>query len=297
VKFIRDLFGKRRVTRVSSSWSDFNFPSDILEPEAVGVFSSSDISSAWSAVYMARVLQNVYPSVSVHFVAHSSMAELAGFLPITPQIHVFTNDPGFVDPDVPEGVLVFSPRPGDDLLRFVEKTSPLACVSTQKHPAVNITAKIGSDTALPGSIYELMKVLKMETDPDWKPEVPAVLAEKASSILSPVSHRTLPYILATEAAANVLERKRAEVPLKIVPVDGKSNAVPSETSAGLLAAMVAGASAVVTTDRNLWIHARALGIPVIGLDRKGAFNGWGGEPAPGDTKFLEQWATLIRIGW
>ncbi|MCD6589150.1 MAG: hypothetical protein J7K88_11430 [Candidatus Fermentibacteraceae bacterium] len=297
MKFIRNLFGKRRVTRVSSNWSDFKFPSDVLEPEAVGVFSSSDISSAWSAVYMARALQNVYSGVPVHFVAHSSVAELAGFLPVTPQMHIYTNDPGFVDPAVPEGVLMFSPQPGDDLLRFVEKASPLACVSTQKHPAVNIRVKTSSDVVFPGGIYDLMKVLKMETDTVWKPTVPGILAEKASSVLSPVSHRTLPYILATEAAANVLERKRAEVPLKIVLVDGKSTAIPPETSVGLLAAMVAGASAVATTDRDLWIHARALGIPVIGLDRKGAFNGWGGEPAPGDTKFLEQWATLIRIGW
>ncbi len=297
MKFIRDLFGKRRVTRVSSNWSDFNFPSDVTEPEAVGVFSSSDISSAWSAVYMASVLQNVYPSIPVHFVTHSSVAELAGFLPVTPQMHIYTGDPGSVDPEIPEGVLMFSPQPEDSLLRFVEKASPLACVSTQKNPAVNIIVKIGSDTVLPHSIYELMKVLKMEADTAWKPVVPGVLAEKASSVLSPVSHRTLPYILATEAAANVLEKKRAEVPLKIVLVDGKTTVIPPETSVGLLAAMVAGASAMVTTDRNLWIHARALGIPVIGLDRKGVFSGWGGEPAPGDTMFLEQWATLIRVGW
>jgi len=297
VKFIRNLFGKRRVTRVSSNWSDFKFPSDILEPEAVGVFSPSGISPAWSAVYMARVLQNVYSGIPVHFVAHSSVAELAGFLPVIPQMHIYTNDPGSVDPGVPEGVLMFSPQPEDDLLRFVEKVPPLACVSFQEHPAVNIRVKTGSDVIFPDGIYELMKVLKMETDTVWKPTVPGVLAEKASAVLSPVSHRTLPYILATEAAANVLERKRAEVPLKIVAVDGKSTVIPPDTSVGLLAAMVAGASAVATTDRDLWIHARALGIPVIGLDRKGVFSGWGGEPAPGDTKFLEQWATLIRIGW
>ena len=98
-------------------------------------------------------------------------------------------------------------------------------------------------------------------------------------------------------SAAIFEKKRAEVPLKIVIVDGKSSNIPPDTSEGIIAAMVAGASAVATTENDLWIHARALGIPVIGLDRKGSFAGWGGTPATGDTQFLEQWAALIRLGW
>jgi hypothetical protein len=297
VKLIRNLFGKRRVARVSSKWSDFRFPSDILDPEAVGVFSSSDISEGWSAVYMARVLQDAYPGVPLHYVTHQDMSELIGFLPRIPGMHTYSNDPGQVDPPLPPGVLLFCPQPGDDLLRFVEKSFPLACVSSVKHPAVNIRIKTATGVVFPENVFALMSVLKKDVDTKWKPSAPEVLSEKASTILSPVSHRTLPYILATEAASAVLEKKRAEVPLKIVVSDGKNSNIPPETSIGIKAAMVAGASAVIATERELWIQARALGIPVIGLDRKGSFTGWGGNPATGDTVFLEQWADLIRQGW
>ncbi len=290
------MFGSRREAKVSSNWSDFRFPSDILRPESAGVFTSSDISDAWSSVYMAKALQDAYPGTPIHFVAHQDVFELAGFLPWTPEMHIYSGDPGSPDPFPPKGVLLFSTCPGDDLLRFVEKTSPLACVSSVKHPAVNIRIKTVSDV-FPDNTHGIMSVLQLKTDMNWKPVVPRVLADKASTILSPVSHRTLPYILATEDASDIFKRKRAEVPLKIVLVDGNSTNIPPETSEGIKAALVAGASAVATTDRDFWIHARALGTPVIGLDRKGAFNGWGSEPATGDTQFLEQWASLIRRGW
>ncbi len=296
MKFIKKLFGKRREAKVSSKWNDFRFPSDILKPESVGVFSSSDVSEAWSAVYMAKALQDAYPNIPVHFASHQRVNELAGFLPWTPQMHIYTGDPGSIDPKLPEGVLFFCPEPGEELLKFVDKVSPLACISSVKHPAVNIRIKTTTNI-FPGNIHGIMSVLKLKIDTGWKPAVPRVLADEASSILSPVSHRTLPYILATEAAAAIFEKKRAEVPLKIVVLDGKGSNIPPDTSEGLIAAIVAGASAVATTRRDLWIHARALGVPVIGLDRKKAFSGWGSEPATGDTQFLEQWASLIRVGW
>ncbi len=296
MNFIKNLFGRRREAKVSSSWNDFKFPSDVLSPESVGVFTSSDISEAWSAVYMAKALQDVYPGIPIHFAAHHKMSELAGFLPWTPKMHVYNGDMGTLDPELPDGLLLFSPIPGDDLLKFVQKIAPLACVSSAKHPAVNIRIKTTAD-AFPEKVYGIMEILKLKVDTDWRPVVPGVLADKASAILSPVSHRTLPYILATEAASAVFEKKRAEVPLKIVVVDGKSSNVPTDTGEGIIAAMVAGASAVATTSRVLWVHARALGVPVIGLDRKDSFTGWGGDPATGDTQFLEQWASLIRQGW
>lgn len=296
MKLLDKLFCKRREAKVSSNWSNFRFPSDILEPESVGVFASSDLSDAWSSVYMAKALQDAYPGIPVHFVVHQDVSELAGFLPWKPEMHIYSGNPGSPDPITPEGVLFFSTSPGDNLLKFIEKASPLACISSIEHPAVNIRIKTMTDV-FPDNVHGIMNVLKMRTDVNWKPTVPRILAEKASTILSPVSHRTLPYILATEATSAIFERKRAEVPLKIVLVDGKSTNIPLETSEGIRAALVAAASAVATTDRNLWIHARALGIPVIGLDRKDAFRGWGSEPATGDTQFLEQWASLIRLGW
>ena len=296
MKLIQKLFGKRREAKVTSNWNEFRFPCDILKPESVGVFSSADISDMWSAVYMLKALQNAYPDIPVHFVVHHDTFELAGFLPWTPEIHLYSGDPGILDPELPEGVLFFCPSPGNELLRFIEKSSPTACISYEEHPAVNIRIKTATDL-LPDNIYGIMNVLKLKTEESWKPVVPRILAEKASAILSPVSHRTLPYILATEAAAMIFEKKRAEVPLKIVIVDGKGSNIPTETSQGIIAAMVAGASAVATTSRDLWIHSRALGIPVIGLDRRGTFSGWGGEPATGDTQFLEQWSALIRHGW
>ncbi len=296
MKFIKKFFTKRREAKVLSSWNDFRFPSDILKPNSVGVFASDDISEVWAAVYMAKALQDAYPGIPVHFTAHESVNELAGFLPWTPEMHTYSTDSGVIEPEFPENVLVFTSLPGVDFVRFIERNNPIACVSSQDHTAVNIRIRTSTET-IPISVHGIMNVLKMKIDENWKPSVPRVLSEKASAILSPVSHRTLPYILATEAASAIFEKKRAEVPLKIVVVDGKSSHIPPDTSVGIIAAMVAGASAVATTRRDLWIHARAMGVPVIGLDRKHTFTGWGSEPATGDTQFLEQWATLIRRGW
>jgi len=296
VSIFSKLFGNRRQNRVNSRWNEFTFPGDIREPSAVGVFASSGVSSIWSAVYMARALQESYPDVPLHFAVNRDMAEIAGFLPWKPEIHVFDNDPGALDPELPGGMLLFVAEPDEDLLRFVEKTTPCACASFNSHPAVNIRVKI-EDDLLPGAIHNMMKVLKLKTAGGWIPEAPAILSEKASAILSPVSHRTLPYILATESVASILEKKRAEIPLKLVITDGKTSNIPPGIDQPLLAAIVAGASAVITTDRDIWIHAAALRVPVIGLDRKGSFTGWDREASTGDTQFLEEWAALIRRGW
>jgi len=298
MKFIKELFRKRKSVKVSANWNDFVFPADILHPKALGVFSSGDISDAWASIYMAKALQVAYPSTQIHIVIHQNVAEFADFLPWTPAVHVYTNSSHSFNPPLPENILFFSPMPGDELLSFINNYKPSACVSFEKHAAVNVTVKIANEkTTLPNKISEMIKILKLETENTWKPAVPNILSEKASSILSPVSHRTLPYIFATESAALILEKKRAEIPLKIVLVDGKASNIPSEISNGMLAAMVGGASVVATTRLDLWIHAKAQGIPVVGIDRKDQFKGWGGDPAKGDTKFLENWANLIRTGW
>ncbi len=296
MKIFRKLFGNRRQERVSSNWNEFTFPGDVNNPSSVGVFASSEVSSIWSAVYMARALQESYPDTTLHFVVHRDLAEIAGFLPWKPEIHVYDSDPGAAEPEVPGEMLLFVAEPDDELLRFVEKSSPAACVSFADHPAVNIQVKI-EEELLPGAIGNMMQVLKLKSIDKWVPEAPAILSEKASAILSPVSHRTLPYILATEAVASILEKKRAEIPLKLVITDGKTSSIPPGTDQPLMAAIVAGASAVITTNRDIWIHASALRIPVIGLDRKGTFKGWDREAVTGDTQFLEEWAALIRRGW
>lgn len=296
MRVFRKLFGGRREARVTAGWNDFVFPGDIMKPRAVGVFATPGISGAWSAVYMARALQESYGDVPLHFIVHRDFCDIAGFLPWTPELHVFTGDPGSLEPPVEEGVLVFATEPGDEFLRFVEKTAPMACVSFVEHPSVNIQVKT-EEVVFPRAICKMMSVLDLDCSEDWIPEPPLIMSEKASALLSPVSHRTLPYILATESAAAILERKRAEVPLKLVITDGKASNIPPDTDAALMAAIVAGASAVVTTDRDLWVYAVALQVPVIALDRKGLFTGWNNEAARGESQFLEQWASLIRRGW
>ncbi len=296
MKILKKLFGGRRESRVRSSWNDFRFPGNVLKPGAVGVFASPGVSGIWSAVYLARALQESYSDIPIHFIAHMDYAPLAGYLPWTPELHTYGSDPSKLEPETEQGVLLFASEPGDELLRAVEKISPGACVSLVEHPSVNIQVKI--ETApFPVSIGSMMSVLGLSFPEGWLPEPPMVLSEKASAILSPVSHKTLPYILATEDAADILEKKRAEVPLKLVIVDGKSSNIPPETDQALLAAIVAGASAVVTTDRDLWIHSVALKIPVIGLDRRGTFTGWDSQVSRGESQFLEQWASMIRRGW
>lgn len=296
MKIFKKIFGGRRESRVRSSWNDFRFPGDVLKPGSVGVFASPGVSGIWSAVYVARALQESYPDTPVHFITHMDYASVTGFLPWTPEVHVYASDSSKIEPETESGMLLFAPEPCDELLKTVEKISPGACVSIVEHSSVNIQVKI-DPLPFPGSISSMMSVLGLSFPADWRPEPPMVLSEKASAILSPVSHKTLPYILATEAAAEILEKKRAEIPLKLVIVDGKGSNIPPETDQALLAAIVAGASAVVTTEKDLWIHSIALKVPVIGLDRRGTFTGWDNQASRGESQFLEQWASMIRRGW
>ncbi|HOP26718.1 MAG TPA: hypothetical protein PLM22_02165 [Candidatus Sabulitectum sp.] len=296
MRFLKRLFGEKRGKRLSSTLRTFTFPENVRNPGAVGVFAPAEAGGVWSSLYMARALQESYRNTPVHLVIHRDYQEMAGFLPWKPEIHVYEGDHGSPSPEAPPDILLFSTEPDDGLSAYVEGTQPSACVSFREHPAVNIRVRMQNEP-LPGAVNGMMSVLGLAGFGAWKPEAPSILSDKAAAILSPVSHRTLPYMLATEEAAGILEKKRAEIPLKLVITNGKNPGIPADTGPSLMAAIVAGSSAVITTERDLWLHGTALGIPVIALDRKGSFTGWDSEPATGETQFLEQWAALIRRGW
>jgi hypothetical protein len=151
-------------------------------------------------------------------------------------------------------------------------------------------------TSQPDRLFTMCEILGIEPDREWSPSVPSCYVSSAAAILAPVSGRALPYIAATTAAAILLEKRRAEIPVRMVIVEGKRREIP-EVSRGVMAAIAGGASAVATTDSGLWLKAHALNVPVVGLDTDGRFPDWGGAPARNDDEFSTQWADLLRTGW
>jgi hypothetical protein len=136
----------------------------------------------------------------------------------------------------------------------------------------------------------------MPPDRTWKPVLLKADLSKASAILAPVSGRFLPFIAAGEDALQVLKRAGAEIPLRVITVEGRNCELPKE-GAAVRAAVVSSASAVVAGSPGLWAEACALGVPAVGLDPDGCFPPWGRTPAGSRGELLEHWSDLLRQGW
>lgn len=296
MNLFRRLSRKRIGKRVEKGWDTFRFPEAFLRPRSVTVFCGPDISSTWPGIYLACSLQGFFRDVPHHMIIHESLTDLASTLPWEPGVHTWSGSPGNMADPVPEGTLLFSATGSPDLAEAVLAVSPALSVAPAGSEGSNLQVRVQAHS-YPERVYGMCEALGVSPDREWRPSVPGRLFESASEILAPVSNRTLPYILASSQVADILERRRAELPLRLVKVDGKGRDVPESTSQGVLMAIVSGASAVVTGRDDLWVHASALDVPVVGYDRRGIFPPWKSTPSRGETGLINDWAGLLRRGW
>jgi hypothetical protein len=297
VNLLRRFVRRRLERRVEKSWEPFRFPEVFRRPESVTVFCGSDAAACWPGVYLACSLQKHYRDSGIHLVLHESMADLVSTLPWEPSVHTYSSDPGQLSSPVPGGTLLFSASPDPPgLPEAVLSVAPALAAAPEGCESANVRLRLRAER-YPDIVYGMCDALGIPPDRKWRPTVPPRLSEEAARILAPVSNRTLPYILGTAQAAGILEARRAELPLRLVLVDGKGRDLPEDTPEGVLMAVVAGASAVVTDRDRIWVHAAALGIPVVGYDRRSCFQPWGKTPSRGETGLVEDWAELLRRGW
>ncbi len=115
--------------------------------------------------------------------------------------------------------------------------------------------------------------------------------------IAPFSGRMLPYIVTTPSAISILEKRRAEIPLRTVTLSGK-NSDFDHLDREIKTVIIAEASAVITDSDDQWGDACAHGVPVVGLDRSGNFLKWKDrEPASNEEEFSEAWIRLLKKGW
>ncbi len=297
MNILRRLAQKRLEKRVERNWEPFRFPEVFRNPEAVTVFCGQGPAGTWPGIYLACSLQKHYRNASHHLVLHESQAETASTLPWEPVVHTYSASPGQLSAPVPQGSILFSASAGSEgLAEAVLSLAPALSAGPEGCDAANVRLRVNAGR-FPDRVYGMCHALGITPDMKWRPSVPGRLVESASRILAPVSHRALPYILATSHAADILERRKAELPLRLVLLDGKNRDVPEDVTQGVLMAVVSGASAVIADRDPVWTVANALGVPVVGCDRKGVFQPWGKPPSKGETGLMEDWAELLRRGW
>jgi len=278
-----------------------HFPDVLDSPLKVAVFSGRNREDIWAALFLMHTLQKNFPEAAHSLICRERDGELADMLGWLPDLIFYGDSPIAATPEIREKLgkeaVLFYPYDtmnGEDA-GFIMGTGVGVCVSTATDPVVNLSVRIECSRQ-PEALYSMCDILRLKPDRGWTPSIPSTYTERASAILAPVSGRALPYIVATTAVANIMEKNRCEIPVRMIVVEGKRKEI-ADITRGIMAAVVGGASAVVTTDEWLWLKARALEVPTVGLDRRGIFPDWGTEPASTEGEFLLQWADLLRRGW
>lgn len=303
-RLLGGLLRNVRTVGRDSALKTLHLPEDMRSPSRIFIYSGPGESDVWPALYLSCSLQRVYRETDLFVICREEDSRLFAMLDWKPGIVTYDGRPSMPvtkpeeTPD--QHTLLFHPylslKPDAISVLRGSRAGIRISPAVNGAPEVNITVRTGVET-YPAVLYRMCEILGITPDTDWKPMMPKQIQEKVAGLMAPVSGRTLPYIAATQKTINILEKHRAEIPLRTVSIIGK-NAELQGLDRETRAAVTAGASAVVTDDPGLWADARALGVATVGLDSSGSFLPWSGEvPATSEREFIESWARLLRRGW
>jgi hypothetical protein len=298
---ILGLFRRMRLRRLLAKLQQdrpvMHLPDDLADPGSVAVFCAGGEEGVWAALYMARALAQRYGPGSVEAYCNGRDRELMASEVPGERIHPIPDPAGGEAADGEAPSMVFYPYselPLETAVSLASLRRPV--VGLAEHPTVGLRVRIAGGYRLPGVLEEMCRLLELPFPSDWRPEIPRNDSARAEALLAPVSGHAMPYISASSAAAEILRSSGLEIPLKMVIMDSEKGPVAG-AARGVRAAVVGGSSAVVTDDPVVWSDACALGVPAVGLDRKGVFPPWGGRPAEDEQSFIEAWRELLREGW
>ncbi len=300
-KMLGKLFRDSKTDKAIRNRKILHFPDDLTAPAKLAVYARQRKEDIWAALFLMHSLQTHFPDAEHILVCRERDVELAGMLRTLPKTISYLSSPGQAiqtsRKQFGEDTIIFYPYVDIDEISssFLIYSGAGICISTVIDRVINLTVKVNTHIQ-PEHIFKMCEVLGIKPDMHWKPSVPREDSAKANSILSPVTGRAMPYIVATTETADILEKSRSEIPVRILIIDGKRQEIP-DVSRGVMAAIVGGATAVATTDPWLWLKGWALEVPTVGFDKRKRFPNWGTEPAATEEQFLEQWAELLRRGW
>lgn len=281
-----------------------HFPNSILQPSRIVIYSGPAPSDIWPAMYLTDMLQNAYPKANTSIICNLDDGELLNMLQLKPQIYFYDKHPKMPslpdDENLKDDTLLFYPYTTIDsitgnLLMSSGAGVRIAPLETDS-PYINLRIRTES-TSYPAMLHQICSALGITSETTWKPVIQQKVKEHAKKLMAPVSGRHLPYIVTSSSAIAILEKNRAEIPLRTVSLSGKFTDFENldrETRA----AIIADAEAVATDSEDLWCDACALDIPAVALDTSGNFIKWGDiSTASNEREFIEAWSQLLRRGW
>jgi hypothetical protein len=281
-----------------------HLPGDILHPEGIIVYSGPVESDVWPSLFTANTLQKVYSNAELKIICSARDERLFNMLHVRPEVHCYASSPSIPDTMAVQGIkassLFFYPYSkvidsDRELLARIPCSLRIAPLDEESE-LINLVARTSSPY-FPEKIQQMCSILGLQYDEGWKPEVQTHARRAAEQRMAPVTGRMMPYIVVSQEALAILERSRAEIPLRAVTLTGRNSDL-SELDRELKTAVVAGAVAVATDNDDLWGDACAFGVPVAGLDRYGDFIKWHGlEASHTVEEFIADWVELLKKGW
>lgn len=281
-----------------------HLPDDIVDPEKIAVYSGPDESDVWPAIYLADILEKAYSNVHMTIICRRRDGEIFNMLKWRPRVHYYESNPvmpKLTDEETfTDRTLLFYPYTTlhDSAVSLLSNSAAGIRVAPLRTDSPLINLKVCTDSdSYPEVLHQLCGTLGIRYTTDWKPLIQHQVHDHASEIMAPISGRSMPYFVTSFGALTILEKNRAEIPLRTVSLAGKTQDF-SDLSREVRTAIIAGASAVATDSADLWGDACALGVPVVGLDTSGSFMKWDKcRTSSNTTGFLEAWSALLRTGW
>jgi len=283
----------------------FHLPDDLSSPDGFLILAGYAESDVWPALFLANTVQKECPGKKLSIICSSRDHELFNMLRFRPTVHSYDGNPTIPDSVIEDtftsGTILLYPyaQVQNDMDRILTR---IACGMriaplTASSPYINFRIKTESDS-YPGILSDMCSPIGIGYDMDWRPVISMQMDESAKKSMAPISGRMLPYIATTTSAQSILEKSRAEIPLRTVSLSG-SNSDFKDISRDLRTAIIADASAVATDSPDHWGDACAFGVPVVGLDRSGSFISWTDvdEPSDNESDFVEAWIRLLKKGW
>ncbi len=296
------MVGKRGAAGLKTSV--IHLPDDLIDPAGFVVYSGPEESDVWPAVYLTNTLQRKFPGKEIIVICSRRDKDLFNMLRVRPSVHCYEGRPLVPDTieadSIPAGMILLHPytivlSEDERLLSRTHCRIRMAPLSNSS-PYINFRVKTVSKV-YPDLLSEMCSAIGITYDAEWKPSVPNRMEEIVEHKIAPVSGRILPYIVTTPSAISILEKRRAEIPLRTVTLSGK-NSDFAHLDREIKTVIIADASAVITDSDDLWGDACAHNVPVVGIDTSGKFLKWKDrEPASNEEEFYEAWIRLLKKGW
>ncbi len=302
-KILRNILGGK----TGAAWLKkgvIHLPDDLIDPPGFLVYSGPEESDVWPAIHLMNTLHSEFPEKKLVVICSRRDSVLFNMLRLRPTVHSYEGHPSI--PDMIEGDSI-SPdtiliHPYKIVLNEDERLlSRIPCrirMAPLSHSSKYINFRVKTEADVyPDILSEMCSAIGITYDTDWKPSVPNRMEELVEHKIAPVSGRMLPYIVTTPSAISILEKRRAEIPLRTVTLSGK-NSDFDHLDREIKTVIIAEASAVITDSDDQWGDACAHGVPVVGIDRSGNFLKWKDrEPASNEDEFAEAWISLLKKGW